>query len=230
MFKAITPFRPSDLQHLLDLADHRRNGLARVGSVHRGVLEILREMTTIFKGAHLDFALAGALGLSFYAPARFTADIAFVCLDSQREDIKNVLQKAGFLVVQGNLPYQMTFEDPRSKIKIDILLGAVDPEESAASDPVKANFLGFQLLLSNLNTFYGCTASPILTNTAPTPSPCSRQARSTCRSCVSTSSTFRILLPNVASVRLYSCPSGKPQMKVTRPQSLDAFRARHRKK
>jgi hypothetical protein len=148
MSKAITPFRASDLQHLLDLAEHRRNGgLTRVGSVPRGVLEILREMTEIFEGAHLDFALADALALSFYAPARETADIAFVCLDSQREDIKNALQEAGFRVVQGNLPYQMTFKDPRSKIEIHILLGAVDPEESAASDPIKANFLGVPTLV-----------------------------------------------------------------------------------
>jgi hypothetical protein len=142
MAKAITPFKASDLQHLLDLADHRRNGgLTRVGSVSRGILDILREATEAFKHAHLDFALAGALALSFYAPARETADIVFVCLDSQREDIKNALQEAGFLIIQ-ELPYQLKFMDPHTKIEIDILLGSVDPEESAASDPVKGNLLG----------------------------------------------------------------------------------------
>jgi len=46
----------------LNLADHRRNvGVARAGSVPRGVLELLREMTKIFKSAHLDFALAEVL-------------------------------------------------------------------------------------------------------------------------------------------------------------------------
>jgi hypothetical protein len=223
MSKAITPFRASDLQHLLDLAEHRRNGaLTRVGSVPRGVLEILREMTEIFEGAHLDFALADALALSFYAPARETADIAFVCLDSQRKDIKNALQEAGFRVVQGNLPYQMTFKDPRSKIEIHILLGAVDPEESAASIRSRLIFLGCLHSLSNLNTFYGCTACRIALNTALTVSPCSTRARSMCRSCVSTSSTLRTLLPNVGSMCLSSYPSEKLRTKVTRPRSCGA--------
>jgi hypothetical protein len=139
----ITPF--PDLRYLLDVGEIRRTGIRQADGPNRSLVDVLREASEALKQAQLDFALAGALARSFYAPARATADIDFICLASQRAGVTNALQDAGFRV-HSEPPYE-TFSDPRTSIEIDIHLGTVDPEVSAASYPRRADFLGIPTLV-----------------------------------------------------------------------------------
>jgi hypothetical protein len=141
----ITPF--PDLRYLLDVGEIRRTGIRQADGPNRSLVDVLREASEALQQAQLDFALAGALARSFYAPARATADIDFICLASQRAGVTNALQDAGFRVVHGELPYRLTFGDPRTSIEIDIHLGTVDPEVSAVSYPRRADFLGIPTLV-----------------------------------------------------------------------------------
>ena len=135
----IAPLRNDRLQYLLDLADHSRSGSANSS---RDIRDVVRDVTEAFQHAHVDFALTGALAFSFYAPARFTADLDIVCREAQRGAINNVLHEAGLRIAQVQLPDRLIFKDPGSEIEINILFRAGDPGDLAATDPNPGDFIG----------------------------------------------------------------------------------------
>jgi hypothetical protein len=141
----IAPFDAIGLEQLLFFGEVHRAGRAYADGLNRGMLDVLREVTQVFVHSRLDFALTGALARAFYARPRVTLDADFVCLASQQGQVTDALQEAGFSICREPSLDQLTFVDPGSSININIHLGAVDPDLSAASYPRPADFLGISV-------------------------------------------------------------------------------------
>lgn len=118
----------------------------RTAAATRSIADTFHDAITALTHAKVEYVLAGAMAYGLYAPARHTKDIDLITLDHSKDKLKNALLDAGFKLLQ-NLPYQLTFIDPVNRVEIDVLLGAVDPEESAVEDAGKATIFGTPTLV-----------------------------------------------------------------------------------
>lgn len=93
------------------------------------------------KTARVEFALVGGLALDHYADEpRFTRDIDFVVAAEEWKAAVRAIRAAGF--TDGKVDNMLTQLENKDGVRVDLLFGIGDPEESARVTAKRAKVLG----------------------------------------------------------------------------------------
>lgn len=101
----------------------------------------LAKATKALKAAKIEFALCGGLALDHHADEpRFTRDIDLIIDPADWETAVEAIQGAGF--DEGEVDDMLTQLENEDGVRIDLLFGVGDPEESARVTAKKVTVLG----------------------------------------------------------------------------------------
>lgn len=115
--------------------------------VHPKVEVALGEAVAALKKARVSFALVGGLALDHYVEEpRVTRDVDFIVAAGQWKKAVKAIQGAGF--VHGDVDEYLTQLSNDDKVRIDLLFGVGDPEESARELAVTARVLGVEVRIA----------------------------------------------------------------------------------
>lgn len=93
------------------------------------------------RDAGIEYALCGGLALDHHADEpRFTCDVDFIVDPADWESAAEAIQSVGF--DRGDLDDMLTQLENKDGVRIDLLFGVGDPEESARVTAKKATVLG----------------------------------------------------------------------------------------
>lgn len=121
----------------------------------------VRKVVTALRAIGVEFAVAGGLALGKRGYVRSTIDLDLLIEPGAWQAVLATLRGAGFRLRGPADPWMMTFVDSETGIRVDILFGHEDPEESArvTASPmmlfgtrvpvVGANYLLWMYLLSD---------------------------------------------------------------------------------
>lgn len=123
------PLSATELEMVMS-SDIRSGGLRPVGDVFRRVI-------TALNNAKIEYVLAGAMARGLYARARFTEGIDLIAPEESRSHLLQTLFGVG-LKCEQELPGQLTFIDPDTRIAIYVLLGTAYCEKFAVGDHLTA--------------------------------------------------------------------------------------------
>ena len=103
--------------------------------------EALRAAAEALKASGVEFALVGGLALDHYADEpRFTRDIDFVGAAEAWKSAVRAIRAAGF--THGKVDEMLTQLENRDGVRVDLLFGVGDPEESARATAKRQKVLG----------------------------------------------------------------------------------------
>ena len=103
--------------------------------------EALLAASQALKDARVDFALVGGLALDHHADEpRFTRDIDFVVAAEDWKAAVRAIRAAGF--THGKVDAMLTQLENKDGVRVDLLFGVGDPEESARVTAKRAKVLG----------------------------------------------------------------------------------------
>ncbi len=104
----------------------------------------LRSAVGALRGARVEFALVGGLALDHHADEpRFTRDIDFVVAAEDWKRAVAAIKKAGCR--RGDVDDMLTQLENADGVRIDLLFGVGDPEESARATAKVATVLGVRV-------------------------------------------------------------------------------------
>ena len=105
------------------------------------VAEGLRRAVGALRGAGVEFALVGGLALDHYADEpRFTRDVDLVVTADRWREAVRAIRDAGF--TRGRVDKMLTQLEDRDGVRVDLLFGVGDPEESAHATAKVRSVLG----------------------------------------------------------------------------------------